>query len=50
MNLCKVSIPLFIRERLCWRSFRVDTDLFGEFITGTLSIGEKAVSQSLFEI
>ena len=50
MNLCKVSIPLFIRERLCWSSFRVDTDLFGEFITGALSIGEKAVSQSLFEI
>ena len=50
MNLSKVSVPLLIKERLCWRSWGVDTELFEEFIIGVLSIGEEIVSRSLFEI
>ena len=50
MNLSKVSIPLLIKEILCWRSWEIDTELFGKFTTGVLSIGEEIVSRSLFEI
>ena len=50
MNLSKESIQLFIKERLCWRSWGVNTEFFGEFTAGVLSIGEEVVSQSLFEM
>ena len=35
MNLFKVSIPLLIKEGLSWRSWGIDSQVFGEFITGS---------------